>query len=96
MKDKPTVECQVCGCGPWSLNEQGENIMEQHALLTGHENYVVSDGGWIHIPAPPFHVICSCGFETWDRPAWERHIRDAGYQHGFRRITPKGEKVVQP
>jgi hypothetical protein len=95
MKAKPTIQCNICGCGPWTLNEQGENIMEEHALLTGHENYIVSDGGSIHIPAPPFHIICSCGFETDNRFGWEKHIQNARYQHTFKRIISK-EKVVQP
>ena len=96
MKAKPTIQCKVCSCGPWTLNEQGEGIIEEHALLTGHEDYMVSDGGSIHLPAPPFDIICSCGFETEDRLVWENHIRAAGYQHAFRRVIPKVKRVVQP
>ena len=96
MKDKTTIQCRVGGSGPWILNEQGENIIEEHTLLTGHEDYTASDGGSIRLPAPPFHIICSCGFETENRLAWENHIRDVEYQHAFRRVIPKVKRVVQP
>lgn len=99
MKDRLTVGCKTCGCGPWSLNEEGERVAEEHTLLTGHEDFLVSDGGSIHLPAPQFHILCDCGFETADMVAWAKHISGVRYGHAFRRVLPtasRKEEVHRP